>query len=95
MVHLVTDWMGDDAWIWKLSASVHKFDYLGDLHMISGAVSAVDTTHGAVTIDIQGENQRGEVTCDARIVVIAPPSGAGHARIPEYDPSQVPEASAP
>ena len=95
MVHLVTDWMGDDAWIWKLSARVRKFNYLGDLHMISGSVSTVDTTNGAVTIDVQGENQRGEVTCDARIVVIAPPPGGGHARIPDYDPLQVPEATAP
>ena len=22
MAHLVTDWMGDDAWIWKVSAAV-------------------------------------------------------------------------
>ena len=32
MVHLVTNWMGDDAWIWKISASVRKFNYLGDAH---------------------------------------------------------------
>ncbi len=95
MVHLVTDWMGDDAWIWKLSASVRKFNYLGDLHMISGVVSAVDAGAGTVTIDAQGENQRGEVTCDARIIVITPPSSGGHARIPDYDPSQVLEASTP
>jgi acyl dehydratase len=95
MVHLVTDWMGDDAWVWKLSASVRKFNYLGDAHVITGTVSEVDTDAGTVTISASGENQRGEVTCDARIVVLLPPASGGHAQIPEYEPSQVPEASAP
>jgi hypothetical protein len=95
MVHLVTDWMGDDAWIWKLSASVRKFNYLGDAHVVTGSISEVDSEAGTVTISVSGENQRGEVTCDARIVVLLPPSSGEHAVIPDYDPSQVPEASAP
>jgi hypothetical protein len=95
MVHLVTDWMGDDAWIWKLSASVRKFNYLGDAHVVTGSISEVDPEAGTVTVSVSGENQRGEVTCDARIVVLLPPSSGAHAVIPDYDPSQVPEASAP
>lgn len=95
MAHLVTNWMGDDAWIWKLSASVRKFNYLGDAHVISGVVRDVDRSTSTVTIDVSGENQRGETTCDARVVVILPPATGGHAVIPDYDPGQVPEASAP
>jgi acyl dehydratase len=95
MVHLVTNWMGDDAWIWKLSASVRKFNYLGDMHFVSGTVREVDRAAGAVSIDARGVNQRGETTCDARIVVLLPPAGGAHAVIPDYDPDQVPEASAP
>ena len=79
MVHLVTDWMGDDAWIWKLSASVRKFNYIGDMHLISVAVRDIDTNAGTVTIDVQGENQRGEITCDAQIIVILPSTDGGHA----------------
>jgi acyl dehydratase len=95
MVHLVTDWMGDDAWIWKLSASVRKFNYLGDTHLVSGVVCDVDRGMGTATIDVEGRNQRGEVTCDARVVVLLPPAGGGPARIPDFDLSQIPEASAP
>jgi acyl dehydratase len=95
MVHLVTDWMGDDAWLWTLSASVRKFNYLGDAHVVSGVVREVDRAAGAVTIDVTGTNQRGEVTCDARMVVILPTGGGGHAAVPDFDPSQAPEASAP
>jgi acyl dehydratase len=95
MVHLVTNWMGDDAWIWKVSASVRKFNYLGDAHLVSGVVREVDRTVGTAAIDVTGENQRGEVTCDARIVVLLPPTGGGPARIPAFDPDQVPEAAGP
>ncbi len=95
MVHLVTNWMGDDAWVWKMTARQRKFNYLGDAHVISGVVREVDRVASTVTIDVTGVNQRGEATCDARMVVILPPPEGGPARIPEYDPDQVPEASAP
>jgi acyl dehydratase len=95
MVHLVTNWMGDDAWIWKVSASVRKFNYLGDAHFISGVVRDVDRVENTATIDAWGENERGERTCDARVVVILPARAGVPAAIPPYEPSQVPEASAP
>ena len=95
MIHLVTNWMGDDAWLWKLSASVRKFNYLGDAHFISGVVRDVDEEASTATIDVTGVNQRGETTCDARMVVILPPAGGGHAVIPEFEPGQVQEATVP
>jgi acyl dehydratase len=93
MAHLVTNWMGDDAWLWKMTASVRKFNYLGDLHFVSGVVRDVDRAAGTVEIAVSGVNQRGEVTCDASIVVILPPTDGGPVVIPDYEPSDVPEAS--
>jgi acyl dehydratase len=95
MAHLVTNWMGDDAWIWKITASVRKFNYLGDAHLISGVVREVDHSTSTATIDVCGVNQRGENTCDARIVVILLSSAGDHAAMPDYDPTQVPEAWTP
>jgi hypothetical protein len=95
MAHLVTNWMGDAAWIWKLSASVRKFNYLGDAHLVSGVVREIDEATNAVTIDAWGENQRGERTCDAQMVVLLPTDDGGPAVIPAYDPAQAPEATAP
>jgi acyl dehydratase len=95
LVNAVTNWMGDDAWIWKLSTSVRKFNYMGDVHFVSGVVRDVDRAANTVTIDMSGVNQRGATTCDARVVVILPPATGEHAVIPEYDDAHVPEASAP
>jgi hypothetical protein len=95
MAHLVTNWMGDDAWIWKMSVSVRKFNYHGDLHFIAGIVREVDRDANTVTIDATGVNQRGQTTCDARVVVLLPPPDGGHAVIPDYELEQVPEPSAP
>jgi len=95
MANLVTNWMGDDAWIWTMASAVRKFNYSGDFHVISGVVREVDKAANTVTIDAWGDNQRGERTCDARFVVILPPAGGGHAVIPPFDPDQVPEAQTP
>jgi hypothetical protein len=95
MAHLVSNWMGDDAWLWKMSASVRKFNYLGDVHFISGVVRDVDRSANTVTIDVTGVNQRDETTCDARIDVVLPSRAGGPAVIPEYDPADVPEATGP
>ena len=95
MTHLVTNWMGDDAWIWKVTASVRKFNYLGDAHFVSGMVHDVDRSSNTVTIDATCVNQRGETTADGRIVVILPPPNGGPAEIPPFDPVEIPEASTP
>jgi acyl dehydratase len=95
MAHLVTNWMGDDAWIWKASASVRKFNYLGDTHLVSGVVREINRAASTVTIDTTCVNQRGEITADGRIVVILPADGADLAALPEYEPADIPEASAP
>ncbi|HEY6530917.1 MAG TPA: MaoC family dehydratase N-terminal domain-containing protein [Acidimicrobiales bacterium] len=95
MAQLVGNWMGDGAWIWKITATARKFDYLGDAHVVSGVVSEVDRDRGTVTVDAEGVNQRGETTCTARIVVILAGSDGGPAVIPEYDPEDDPEAAAP
>ena len=95
IAHLVTNWMGDDAWIWKLTASVRKFNYLGDAHFVSGVVREIDRAANTVTIDASCVNQRGEITADGRVVVVLPPSDGGAAQIPEFDPADIPEASVP
>jgi hypothetical protein len=56
-------------------------------------VREVDRDTNAVTIAVSGVNQRGEPTCDSRVVVILPPANGGRAVIPDYEPADVPEPS--
>lgn len=95
MVHLITNWMGDDAWLWQLSFSVGKFNYVGDVHFVSGTVREVDSRTHRVTVDVQLRNQRGDTTAQGSAVVLLPPSAGQSAHIPRFDPADVPAATAP
>ena len=66
LVHLCTDWMGDDAWLAALDVQFRRFNYVGDTHWMRGTVTRKylsDEGAPAVDLDIYGENQRGEITC--------------------------------
>jgi acyl dehydratase len=94
-VHLVTNWMGDPAWLWKLSVSIDSFGYLGDTHLVSGEVTSVDEITGQVVITLRGVNQRGVTTCTGEAVVVLPSSDTDLVLLPTYDPADVPAAQAP
>ena len=82
MGHLVTDWMGDDAWLLRLTTRINAFNYQGDLTRVSGTVTAVDLDNGLATVEITGVNQRGETTCSGEAWV-ALPRRQGHASVPD------------
>ena len=65
LIHLLTDWMGDDAWLWKLDCQLRKFNYVGDTHWMRGRVTRHYLAEGnrpAIDLDVWGENNRGEIT---------------------------------
>jgi len=79
--HLVTDWMGDGAWLWSLSGRMLANNYVGDTHWLDGVVTAVDADGGVdtVTVRLEARNQDGHVTCDGEAVVLFP--GRGHTHV--------------
>ncbi len=97
MVHLVTNWAGDAGWLWKLSASIHKFNYLGDAHRVSGTVVAKRQTDRTAEVDIavEGANQRGEITCRALATVLLPTRDRPTVDIPSAADTEPPPAVAP
>ena len=75
LIHLCTDWMGDDAWLWKLDCQFRKFNYVGDTHWMRGRVARkllADGDRPAVELEIWGENQRGETTTPGHATILLP-----------------------
>ncbi|HLS75797.1 MAG TPA: MaoC family dehydratase N-terminal domain-containing protein [Nocardia sp.] len=74
LTHLITDWMGDDAWLWKLSCQHRKFNYIGDTSWVRGRVTGKSETEQGhqVELEVWVQNQRGETTTPGSAVVLLP-----------------------
>ncbi|HNI35290.1 MAG TPA: MaoC family dehydratase N-terminal domain-containing protein [Microthrixaceae bacterium] len=89
LTHLVTDWMGDDAWLWKMSCQHRRFNFMGDTSWLTGEVTdkrQVDSADGVrceVHLDIRVTNQRGTVTSPGTAVVLLPSREHGSVMLPK------------
>jgi acyl dehydratase len=86
LIHLCTDWMGDDAWLWKLDCEFRKFNYVGDTHWIAGRVAKRYVAEGdrpAVDVDVWGTNQRGDTTVPGHATILLPSRQYGAVRLPD------------
>ena len=75
LIHLCTDWMGDDAWLWKLDCEFRKFNYVGDTQWLSGTVTRhylADGTARPSTSIFRPINQRGELTTPGHATILLP-----------------------
>jgi acyl dehydratase len=72
VAHLITNWMGDDAWISRLSTRVRRFNYVGDTQWMRGRVDRVDAglNPPQVEVTVAAVNQRGETTCQGKATVL-------------------------
>ena len=96
LCHLVTDWMGDDAWLWKFECQHRRFNFIGDTTWLTGEV--VDkvrsrrrrASRSEVHIEMRCTNQRGVVTSPGKAVVLLPSREHGDVVLPaaagERDP---------
>ncbi len=97
LCHLVTDWMGDDAWLWKLECQHRRFNFIGDTSWLSGEVvdlRQVDTEHGVRSeahLEVRVTNQRGTVTSPGSAVVLLPSREHGAVVLPEPPAPSIPE----
>ncbi len=85
LIHLCTDWMGDDGWLWKLDCQFRRFNYVGDTHWMRGRVVRKFRAVGdrpAVELELRGENQRGELTTPGHATILLPSRAHGAVRLP-------------
>ena len=87
--HLITDWMGDGAWIWRMKSEYRRFNFVGDMQWVKGRVAAKSVEQGRCVVDLEVwcENQRGEISAPGSARVILPSRAGGEVRLPEPDGS--------
>ena len=86
LIHLCTDWMGDDAWLWRLDCQFRRFNYVGDTQWLRGTVTRrhlADGDRPAVDVELEARNQRGEVTTPGHATILLPSREHGPVRLPE------------
>ncbi|HEX7133369.1 MAG TPA: hypothetical protein VF228_12385 [Iamia sp.] len=86
LIHLCTDWMGDDAWLWKLDCEFRLFNYVGDTQWVRGTVTRTYLAEGgrpAVDLGLECVNQRGEVTTPGHATILLPSREHGPVRLPD------------
>jgi acyl dehydratase len=86
LIHLCTNWMGDDAWLWKLDCEFRGFNYVGDTQWLRGTVSRHYLAEGsrpAVDLDLEARSQRDEVTAPGHATILLPSREHGPVRLPD------------
>ncbi|MDA8124977.1 MAG: MaoC family dehydratase N-terminal domain-containing protein [Deltaproteobacteria bacterium] len=72
LVHLVTDWMGDDAFVKSMDSQDRRMNFLGDMTWVKGKVTRkfVDKDNDHVAeLEVWGENQDGVVHTKSTAIV--------------------------
>ena len=84
LIHLTTNWLGDDGWRWKLDCQSRAFNFMGDTTICSGEVvdKRIEGAHHLVELKLAATNQRGQVTAPGTATVILPTRAGGAVVLP-------------
>ncbi len=84
LCNLITNWMGDDAFLKRLRAELRRFNVVGDTTWLKGKVAKkyVENSQYLVDIECWAENQRGENTMPGIATVILPSQAGGPVAYP-------------
>jgi acyl dehydratase len=93
LVHYCTNWMGDDAWLFRLRGEFRRFNYFGDTTWIDGMVRDVYLSeHGpAVDLELTGTSQRGEHNIVGTATILVASREHGPMRLPTPPPTESPD----
>jgi acyl dehydratase len=84
-VHALTNWAGDDGWLWRYRDRISSFNYVGDTTWISGEVQAARPQTGEVDVALEARNQDDRMTASASATVLLPSAAGGRAPTPQPD----------
>jgi acyl dehydratase len=83
--HYLTNFMGDDAWLYRMRYDLRRFNYMGDVTWMTGEITEarVDETLGPlIEIDLRGTNQRGQENVRGSGTVLLPSRKHGPVKLP-------------
>jgi acyl dehydratase len=83
--NFLTNFVGDDAWIYRIRFEFNRFNYMGDVTWLSGEVTdvRVDEKLGPLLeLSIRGTNQRGSDNITASATVLVASRQRGPVRLP-------------
>ena len=85
LAHLVTNWMGDDAFLRRLQVQHRKFNFAGDTNWLLGRVieKSLCAEGGQVELEVWIESQRGVRLSEGRAIVLLPSREHGAFELPE------------
>ncbi|MDO8531321.1 MAG: MaoC family dehydratase N-terminal domain-containing protein [Dehalococcoidia bacterium] len=83
--HLLTNWMGDDAWLRRMAVEYRGINFLGDTVWLKGKVVRKYEEGNAllVDIDIWGETQRGQIIVPGKATIALPSRTTGLPKVAE------------
>lgn len=78
MSHIMTNWIGDDGWLYRLNARIRRHNPEGDLLTITGKVveKFERDGEGFVVCDLIATNQDDELSCEGRAEARLPRKGS-------------------
>jgi acyl dehydratase len=88
LTQVVTNWMGDNAWLWRLKTDFRQFNFIGDMTWVKGRVAdkAIEGDHHVVDLELACENQRGDNSARGFARVIVPSRASGPVKLPKPNP---------
>lgn len=89
LCHYLSNYAGDDGWVYHLRYELRKFNYMGDTTWISGKIvkSRVDDQLGPlIELSIRGVNHRGQENITATATILLPSRATGPVRLPPPPP---------
>ena len=84
MIHVMTNWMGDDGWLRMLDMQIRRFIYIGDTEWGKGRVIGKEIRNGEaiVQLEVWVEDQRGRITAPGNAEVMLPSRELGPVELP-------------
>lgn len=78
LTNIITNWMGDEAWLWKMTCQHRKFVYTNDTYWIKGEVVDKAQVDGRneVHVNVRVENQWGVTVTPGSAVILLPTRSA-------------------